>query len=240
MKLIEISVHGNSPNSFNLNRIAEGEDSHRLPDTSSFNANINVSAYASLVLYLQLLTVIIASSSHHNNSQHQRVHSRSMNGSETTLLRKFPLFAGLSPEELAVAEEHMFESRYEPGEHLFQEGDDGGYVCFILDGVLEVLKKNSTGEEVSLAEMHMGQSIGEMSLVDDMKRSATVRSVGQSRVQILTKKGFRLLMRQHPRIAAVMLEHFTKMLSATVRSTSKELADMLAVSAEHTQMNPPS
>ena len=134
----------------------------------------------------------------------------------------------------------MFESRYEPGERIFEEGDDGGYVCFIIDGALEVLKKNSSGEEVSLAEMHMGQSIGEMSLVDEMKRSASVRSVGQSRVQIMTKKGFRLLMRQHPRIAAIMLEHFTKMLSATVRATSKDLADMLAVTAEHTQLNPPS
>ena len=160
-----------------------------------------------------------------------------MDASEKTLLRKFPLFTGLTPDELAVAEEHMFESRYEPGERLFEEGDDGGYVCFILDGALEVLKQNSNGEEVSLAEMHMGQSIGEMSLIDDMKRSATVRSVGQTRVQILTQKGFRLLMRQHPRIAAIMLEHFTKMLSATVRATSQELADTLAVTAEHTQLN---
>ena len=163
-----------------------------------------------------------------------------MDGTDNTLLRKFPLFDGLSQDELAVAEEHMYEAHFEPGERLFEEGDDGGYVCFIIDGALEVLKKNSAGEEVCLAEVHMGQSIGEMSLVDDLKRSASVRSVGESRIQILTKKGFNLLVRQHPVIAIVMFEHFTKMLSATVRATSEDLADMLAVSTEHTLINKPS
>ena len=160
-----------------------------------------------------------------------------MDASENTLLRKFPLFDGLSQDDLSIAEEHMYEARYEPGERLFEEGEDGGYVCFILEGALEVLKKNSSGDEVSLAEVHMGQSIGEMSLVDNLKRSASVRSVGASRVQILTRKGFNLLVRQHPTIAVVMYDHFTKMLSATVRNTSEELADMMAVSSEHTQIN---
>ena len=98
-----------------------------------------------------------------------------MDGEDSTLLRKFPLFYGLDKDDLAVAEEHMYESRLEAGERLFEEGDKGGYVCFVIDGALEVLKKNSSGEEVCLAEVSMGHSIGEMSLVDDMERSASVR-----------------------------------------------------------------
>lgn len=160
-----------------------------------------------------------------------------MDGSDSTLLRKFPLFYGLTQEDLSVAEEHMFERHLESGESLFHEGDAGGYVCFLIEGVLEVVKKNSSGENISMAEIHMGQSIGEMSLIDDLPRSATVRSVGHSRVRVLTKKGFELLESQHPVIALVMLKHFTKMLSATVRSTSKELADLLTVTTGHTQIN---
>lgn len=159
-----------------------------------------------------------------------------MDGSDTTFLKRFPLFYGLDQDDLAVAEEHMYEARLGPGERLFEEGDSSGYVCFLIDGVLEVLKKNSSNEEVCLAEIHMGQSIGEMSLVDDMERSASVRSVGQSRIQILTKKGFELIESQHPTIAVVMLRHFSKMLSATVRTTSTVLADTLTVAAEHTNI----
>lgn len=162
-----------------------------------------------------------------------------MDGIDKTLLRRFPLFYDLTENDLSVAEEHMYEAHYSAGERIFEEGDDGGYVCFVLDGVLEVLKKNSSGEEVCLTEVHVGQSVGEMSLVDDAQRAASARSVGQSRVQILTSKGFRLLERQHPQIAVIIFKHFTKMLSATIRDSSEELADILTVSAEHTIIKRP-
>lgn len=160
--------------------------------------------------------------------------------SDKTLLRKFPLFFDLSPEALAVTEQHMYETHYDAGERIFEEGEKGGYVCFVIDGVLEVLKKNSDGQEICVAEIHAGQSVGEMSLVDDTQRAAAARSISQSRAVILTKKGFNLLERQHPEIAIVLYKHFTKMLSATVRENSQELADTLTVSAEHTIIQRPS
>jgi CRP-like cAMP-binding protein len=148
-----------------------------------------------------------------------------------TYLNKFPLFSGLSEDDMLIAEEHMYETRLEAGERLFEEGEEGSFVCFVIDGALEVLKKNSSGKEVCLAELHKGQSIGEMSIIDNLQRSAAVRSVGESRLLVLTRKGFELLEERHPNIAVVILKHFTRMLSHNVRSTSEGLADLMAVSS---------
>ena len=154
-----------------------------------------------------------------------------MENDETTIqyFKKFPLFESLSEEDILVAEEHMYETRLEAGEYLFKEGDQGSFVCFVLDGALEVIKQSSAGNDVSLAELHMGQSIGEMSILDNLTRSASVRSVGSSSLMVMSKKGFELLEIEHPTIAVVMLKHFTRVLSATVREASKDLADLIVV-----------
>lgn len=147
-----------------------------------------------------------------------------------TYLHKFPLFQGLSEDNMLIAEEHMYETRLEPQEYLFREGDEGSFVCFVVDGAIEVTKKNSSGKEVCLAELHAGQSIGEMSIIDDQLRSASVRALTACSLLVLTKKGFSLLEEQHPAIAVVMLKHFTRMLSVNVRQTSEGLVDLMAVS----------
>jgi len=153
-----------------------------------------------------------------------------MEAATVTYLHKFPLFQGLSEDDLLIAEEHMYETRLEPGEYLFHEGEEGSFVCFVVDGAIEVIKKNSSGKDVCLAELNAGQSIGEMSIIDDLNRSASVRALTASRLLVLTKKGFELLEQEHPAIAVVMLKHFTRMLSMNVRSTSEGLADLMAVS----------
>jgi CRP-like cAMP-binding protein len=132
------------------------------------------------------------------------------------------LFADLNDVERKVVEEHMYEMHLDAQEILFNEGDPGEYVCFVVSGSLQVLKKNDVGEQVELAVLEHGQSIGEMGIIDHATRFATVKALDDVVLMVLTRKGFDLLLAQHPNIGIVMLRTLAHLLSEKVRELSND------------------
>lgn len=142
-------------------------------------------------------------------------------------LINIPIFDTLKPEELQVVAKHMNFTDLAPGEILFQEGEQGDYVCFVVEGSLDVLKKPEKGHFVTLATLQRGRSIGEMAIIDDFPRSATVRARTSAALVILTRKGFDLILSQYPPIGVKILKGISRLLSQALRRTSSRLADYL-------------
>ena len=94
---------------------------------------------------------------------------------------------------------------FQPREVIFSEGDKGDFVCFVTRGALDVVKKNEKGKDVVIATLGKGRSIGEMSIIDDFPRSATVRAKSQTTLLILTRKKFEEMLEQHPQIGVKLL-----------------------------------
>ena len=114
----------------------------------------------------------------------------------------------------------------EKDEVLFKEGDFGDYVCFILSGALHVMKKSpESGQKVLLATLTQNRSIGEMSVIDDTNRSATVKAHSRSKIIALTKKGFDLILDDHPKIGIKIIKQISRLMSMNLRQTSSKLAD---------------
>ena len=122
----------------------------------------------------------------------------------------------------------MSVSELEEGDVLFHESDSGNYVCFIAEGALDVMvKSEATGKDVVLATLFAGQSIGEMSIVEDKPRSATVIAKEKSTLIILSKSAFDLILERHATIATTLLKGISRLLSEHLRETSKRLADYM-------------
>jgi len=146
-------------------------------------------------------------------------------------LMEMPLFDGLHGPELKIVAKHMNYFELEKDEVLFKEGDIGDYVCFILSGALHVMKKSpESGQRILLATLTRNRSIGEMSVIDDTNRSATVKAYSRSKIIALTKKGFDLILEDHPKIGIKILKQISRLISMNLRQTSSKLADsMLAL-----------
>ena len=86
----------------------------------------------------------------------------------------------------------MYEMHLDPEEVLFHEMDPGDCVCFVVSGNLQVLKKNEAGVQVELAVLGHGQSIGEMGMIDNTTRFATVKAQDEVVLMVLTRKGLTL------------------------------------------------
>lgn len=148
------------------------------------------------------------------------------NAIETFLEESF-LFAGLSDADREIVEEHMYETHLDAGEVLFSEGDQGDFLCYVVQGSLQILKNNHAGKAVELAVLQRGQLIGEMAIIEHATRFATVQALEETVLMVLTRKGFELLLAQHPNIGVVILRSLARLMSIKIRELSEDFIDLL-------------
>jgi CRP/FNR family cyclic AMP-dependent transcriptional regulator len=139
----------------------------------------------------------------------------------------FPLFDALKGNQLNIVAGHMNYYEIDKGEILFKEGDKGDYICFVLDGVIDVLKKSVTGDSVVIAVLPKGRSFGEMSILDNFPRSATAKARTKSSFLTLTRMSFDKILKDYPQIGITILKGISRILSQNLRQTSSRLADYI-------------
>jgi len=78
---------------------------------------------------------------------------------------------------------------YTPGQIIFREGDEGDSAYFIHSGEVEVIRQED-GDEKVIAKLAKGEYFGEMALLSNRPRNATVRAASNLRLAVLGKKNF--------------------------------------------------
>ncbi|MBU0482771.1 MAG: cyclic nucleotide-binding domain-containing protein [Proteobacteria bacterium] len=138
-------------------------------------------------------------------------------------LEKIPFFDSLEPDEMSVLINFMSLYQLEPGEYLFKEGEMGTFVSFVVEGTVDIMKQSITGAEIVITSVSQGYAIGEMSLIDRSRRSATVKARNHVELAVLAQNGFRLILEKHPAIGIKILIGFAKFQTENLRKTSSRL-----------------
>lgn len=142
-----------------------------------------------------------------------------------------PIFDGLNPEELRIVAKYMNIINVSSGEIVFKEGDAGDYVCFVVDGTLDVLKKSETGDSIVISTLSKGRSIGDMAVIDEFPRSATVKARTKATLIKFSQENFSYMVEKHSSIGVKILKGVSRLLCMNLRKTSSRLADyMLPIS----------
>ena len=137
------------------------------------------------------------------------------------------LFENLSAEDLAVVATHMHFLEAGEGELVFEEGEKGNYMCFVVDGELSVIKDAASGERAVIAKVARGDSLGEMEVIDNFPRSATVVAASPATLLTLSSAEFQHLLNEHPPVGIAILKGIARLLSINLRKTSTQLADTM-------------
>ncbi len=116
-------------------------------------------------------------------------------------LKQVPIFSGLPPKELDWIARSLKERSYEPGAVIVKQGDPGVGFFLIADGKVEV-----TRDGQRIREMGSGEFFGEMALMEERVRTATVTAKTQTRCLQLVRWDFRALLKENPELAVKMLE----------------------------------
>ena len=142
-------------------------------------------------------------------------------------LRRLPLFAGLSDEDLERLY-HMAEPVFIPGGRRFiQEGEPGDTLYIVLDGEVEVTKRQG-GQDVVLAVRGDGEFFGEMSLLDGAPRNASLQTLRDSHLLAISQAAFGTLLSSSPSAPLSMLHTVTTRLRST-QSTLMQHEKMAAL-----------
>ncbi|MCK4727054.1 MAG: cyclic nucleotide-binding domain-containing protein [Anaerolineales bacterium] len=94
---------------------------------------------------------------------------------------------------------------YEDGEIIIQQGDEGNCMYVIQEGQVEVILENED-KEIKVGVRDPGEFFGEMAIFDRDVRSATIRSLGQSRILTVDKKNFLRRVHEDPSLAFRLVE----------------------------------
>lgn len=148
---------------------------------------------------------------------------------EVEMLRRVPLFSQIAPAKLkllAFASERM---TCRDGQNLFRQGDVGDAAYVILAGTAEIIV-HSDGGEIKVADVGSNSIVGEIAILCDMARTATVRATSRLEVLKISKDNFLDLMRDFPdmaveimRVLADRLNHTTAELTAARSQRQKVL-----------------
>jgi len=142
-------------------------------------------------------------------------------------ITQIPILKALDPQELDIVGKQMKATKLKKGKILFNEGEQGEGLYFIVDGRLDILKRTVSESYVFLNSIDKGRSIGEMAIIDKLPRSATVRAFTDVKLLVLTQEGFESLLEEHPRIGIKILKGIARLLSLNLRKTSGRLAEYM-------------
>ncbi|HED40805.1 MAG TPA: Crp/Fnr family transcriptional regulator [Chromatiales bacterium] len=138
-------------------------------------------------------------------------------------LANIPLFAGLEADELSVIYEGASVRGFPRNTIIIHEGDDSDSLFLILSGRVKVFLTSEKGREVILNTQGAGEYFGELALLDDLPRSASVITAERCQFCVIAKSAFQEVLLEHPVIALKVIKNLTRRVRALTDSV-KNLA----------------
>lgn len=137
------------------------------------------------------------------------------------MLKKIPLFKNFDFQELTKIMEVIEVHRFGSGELIIEENSLGEEMYIILSGHVDVTKEN-----VKIAELKPGNFFGEMSLIDKTPRSATIRSIDETKMMVIHKRPLFAVLKGESRVAMKLFWALLQTMSKRLRVTGEEIASL--------------
>jgi CRP/FNR family cyclic AMP-dependent transcriptional regulator len=137
------------------------------------------------------------------------------------MFENIPLFAGLGKNDLDTIARHSVSRTFPAHQTILREGERSDSLYIILYGKVKVYVCDAEGGEAILNIQGAGDFFGELALLDDAPRSASVATMEPTRVTIMTKGAFQECLAAHAEIAYALIRSLTqrvRALSGNVRN----------------------
>jgi len=148
-----------------------------------------------------------------------------------SLIPNCTLLENFSSAEVRLLAHFMDVYRASPGTEIIREGDGGDFMVMILQGRIEVRKRDRWNEMQPIADIDPGRTLGEMSMIDGEPRFATCVAIEPALVAVLQRESLARIIVEQPMLGAKILMELVVMLSQRLRATSSRLVALLDAQA---------
>jgi CRP-like cAMP-binding protein len=139
------------------------------------------------------------------------------------LIPKCNLLENFSLAEVRALAHFMDVYRAEPGIEVIREGDGGDFMLMLVEGKVEVHKRDRWNTPQLLATVDAGRTLGEMSMIDGEPRFATCIAAERALIAVLDRESLARIIVEQPLLGAKILMQLVLMLSQRLRATSERL-----------------
>jgi serine/threonine protein phosphatase PrpC/CRP-like cAMP-binding protein len=140
---------------------------------------------------------------------------------KTEILRRIPLFQHMTYKELLAILAIARGRQFEKGQTIIQEGEQGDALFVLFRGRVDVMKSG-----LNIARLKAGGHFGEMGLVDQAPRSATVIAAEDTSAISIDRDSLLKLMRRDSLLAVKLLWSLVQVMSERLRNTNDALTDL--------------
>jgi RimJ/RimL family protein N-acetyltransferase len=139
----------------------------------------------------------------------------------TEITRKSDIFQGLSDGELSQLAHICKMVSYPAGQTICSEGECGSEIFVLAEGKASVLAKGSNKKSSKIAQIGQGEIFGEMAIIEDLPRTATLITDVDSKLVVIEKTEFENLMNKNCHLGKVVMKNIALGLSQKLRRNKK-------------------
>ena len=133
---------------------------------------------------------------------------------EVDLLRNIPLFSNVEPSKLKLLAFTSERLTFPAGQELFHQGDMGDAAYIIIDGEADVTVSTPAGE-ITVAKVSKNELVGEIAILCDVPRTATVRAATEVTTLAISKELFFQMVTEFPEMAVEIMRELAQRLERT-------------------------
>ncbi len=126
------------------------------------------------------------------------------------IFREIPLFAGMPLKVHKVLAYLCARETFEPGEHLFQQGDDDGQGIYVLSGELILSRRDDEGNRTQVADYGAGDFLGGLALLAPASRLFSLEARTEAVCMVLHRDKFLHAMEQFPELMPKAIQAMVK------------------------------
>ncbi len=139
------------------------------------------------------------------------------------ILKRIPIFRSLKNREVRAVERILHQRDYQPGEIVFQQGNPGVGMYIIHSGNVEVIFE-PTGQV--LAELSDGEFFGELGLIDESPRSATVVAKSDCKLFGFFQSDLRDLIDRNPRLGVKIVMQLVSTIGERLKRSNEQVQEL--------------
>ena len=143
------------------------------------------------------------------------------------LIPRCDLLENFSPAEVRLLAHFMDVYQAPAGTEIIREGEGGDFMLMLIEGKVEVLKRDRWNTPQMIALVEAGKTLGEMSMIDGESRFATCVAAEQTVLAVLDRENLARIIVEQPMLGAKILMELVLMLSQRLRSTSGRLLQLM-------------
>ena len=126
-------------------------------------------------------------------------------------------------DEIGAIARKLILRRVEKNDYIFREGDTENYLVFIIHGSVVIRKNEKPEKDVII--LPNGTHFGELSLIDNLPRSASAQALEDCILLILSKENYEMLLQEQPALGVKVVTSIAQLISRRLRDTTERLVD---------------